>query len=84
MAQESFNPADYCFEWTPADNWYKWDRKAAHSQALKARNARLKELKKSGKSPRGWSLPGQTISRGGAGSGNPHIEMCVTSYMINY
>lgn len=82
MAQETFNPINYGFEWT--EDWYKWDSKAAHSAALKARNARKKELAKRGVQAKGWSSSGQLMSRGGIGSGHPHIEEICTVYHLDY
>lgn len=89
MAQETFNPVNYCFRWTdpkPGETfgWYEWDSKAAHSEALKARNARKRELAKRGIKARAWSNPGSLMSRGGIGSGKPHIELYATVYHLNY
>lgn len=80
--QEGFNPADYRFQWTD-DDWYEWDRKGAHSDALKARNAEAKQLKADGWEVRKWTLKDQLITRGGIGSGLPEISMVVTVYMID-
>ncbi len=79
--QRHFNPADFTFAWTK-DNWYTWDHKAAHSQALKARNAEAKRLTGLGKRVFKSSSPGQQITRGGIGSGKPEISLFVTVYMV--
>lgn len=81
MAQQTFNPSNYNFNWT--DNWYEWDRKIAHKEALKARNLCVKLHKASGLTVTTFSLPNQLITRGGIGSGNPQIEMYVTVYGLN-
>ena len=80
MSQRTFNPANFEFAWT--DGWYTWDRKAAHSAALKARNTEAKRLQAQGKRVIKSSLPGQIITRGGIGSGHPEIDLCVTVYMV--
>ena len=80
MSQRTFNPANFAFAWTAG--WYTWDSKAAHSAALKARNAEAKRLTAEGKRVIKSSIPGQLITRGGIGSGNPEISMCVTVYMV--
>jgi hypothetical protein len=80
--QMSFNPIDYGFEWT-ADGWYKWDSKAAHAAALRERNAEAKRYAAQGRTIRKWSNRNQLISRGGIGSGRPHIEEVVTVYGFN-
>jgi hypothetical protein len=82
MNQTIFNPAEYCFKWTT--DWYTWDRKRAHSEALKARNAEAKKLRASGYHVRTWTLKDQLITRGGIGSGKPEISMVVNCYAVNY
>ena len=77
-----FNPIDYGFSFTD-DGWYSWDRKAAHKAALAARNAEARRLKKMGKRVQTFSSANQLISRGGIGSGHPHIEEVVTVYGFN-
>jgi hypothetical protein len=79
--QQHFNPANFHFAWT-SDGWYEWDRKAAHSAALKARNAKAKALAAAGHRVVKSSIPNQLITRGGIGSGNPEISMFVTVYML--
>ena len=81
--QLSFNPVDYGFQFTP-DGWYKFDSAAAHKAAMKARNARAKELRAAGYQVRAFTLGSQLISMGGIGSGRPHIEVVVSAYYLNY
>ena len=80
--QKSFNPVDFAFDWTP-DGWYTFDRKAGRAAATKARNAEAKRLEQDGWTVKKWSLPSQLISRGGIGSGRPHIEEVVTVFYLN-
>jgi hypothetical protein len=82
MGQHTFNPIDYGFSWT-TDGWYEWDHKAAQAAALKDRNAEARRLQKEGKTVRKWSMPNQQISRGGVGSGHPHIVEVVTVYVLD-
>ncbi len=82
MTQATYNPIDFCFAWTE-DGWYSWDGKAAHKAALAARNAEARKLRKEGRQVFTFSLPDQLISRGGIGSGRPHIEHFVTVYGLN-
>ena len=81
FSQQSFNPIDYTFEWT--DDWYKFDYEESHKMALKARNAKARELRKQGHTVRCFTLKHQRVSRGGIGSGRPHIEQVVNVYMLN-
>lgn len=89
--QVGFNPIDFCFKWTEASDslnpndlgWYEWDRKKAHSEALKARNARAKQLKKDGYTVTTFTLSNQLVTRGGIGSGHPQIEAIVNCYYLN-
>ncbi len=81
--QFSFSPTKYNFKWTE-DGWYKWDRKAAHSAALKARNARAKELKAKGYEVRKSSQQDCLMSLGGIGTEHPHIELIVTIYRVDF
>lgn len=82
---QPFNPVDYHFEWT--DDWYTWDADEARTAALKARNAKATELRKSlkgtGKTVKCFSMRNQLISRGGIGSGHPHIELVTNIYGVN-
>ena len=80
MDQQTFNPIDFTFTWTP--DWYDWNRTQAHKQALAARNARAKKLRHQGKRVRCQTLKGQRITRGGIGSGHPQIEQVVSVYML--
>jgi hypothetical protein len=79
--QKIFSPLDYGFTWT--DGWYTFDYKAAHAAALKARNAEAKRLRAAGKQVVTFALPDQLMSRGGIGSGYPHIELHVNCYGLN-
>ena len=83
--QQSFNPIDYTFQWTGEDEtgWYEWDRTEAHKQALKARNAEAKRLRAKGHKVRCGTHRDQLMSRGGIGSGRPHIELHVNCYYLN-
>lgn len=76
--QRTFLPVDYFWQWT--ENWYEWDSKAAHSAAKKARNAEAKRLEGLGYTVKKWSNPKALISRGGIGSGHPHIEVYCSAY----
>jgi len=80
--QRTFNPANYCFAWTD-DGWYEWDRKEAHKQALRVRNRGAKRLRAQGMTVSCFTHSGQLISRGGIGSGHPHIELVVNVYGLN-
>ena len=80
--QRHFNPIDYGFEFTP-DGWYRFDRKAATAAARKERDSEAKRMKAEGYAVRKWSHPNQLISKGGIGSGQPHIEEIVTVYGFN-
>lgn len=90
MAQKTFSPLDYGFRWTDADSgdlskiWYEYDGKAAERAALQARNAFAKKMKADGFKVRKSSLGKQLMSRGGIGSGRPHIELVVPVYMVDY
>lgn len=79
--QQTFNPANFGFEWT-ADGWYSWDRAAAHKAAMQARNARAKALKAEGRRVVSSAMAGQLITRGGIGSGFPEISLVCTVYMV--
>ncbi len=79
--QRSFVPTNYGFNWV--DDWYEWDSKAAHKQAMQERNAEAAKLVKQGKKVKKWSSPGSLMSKGGIGSGKPHIEIVCTVYGFN-
>ena len=81
--QETFNPVDFCFTWT-ADGWYTWSYENGHAEAKRERDLRYKELKARGLNPRRRSQAGCLISRGGIGSGRPHVEFVVTVYRLDY
>ena len=78
--QQVFNPANFHFQWT--ESWYEWDRKAAHKAALAARNKEARRLRKQGRRVVCETLRGQTITRGGIGTGHPQIDMVVSGYML--
>lgn len=80
MDQQTFNPIDFGFEWTAT--WYNWNRTEAHKQALAARNKEAKRLREQGKRVHCRTLKNQRITRGGIGSGHPHIEQVVSVYML--
>lgn len=77
--QRHFNPIDFGFIWT-ADGWYTFDRAAATKAARAARDAEAKERTRNGQKIKKWSSPNSLISRGGIGSGRPHIEEIVTVF----
>lgn len=81
MDQRTFNPVNYFWTWT--SDWYEWDSAAAHKAAMKERNAEAAKLVKAGKRVKKWSHAGSLMSRGGIGSGKPHIEVVVTVYGFN-
>jgi hypothetical protein len=82
MIQQTFNPIDYGFAWTD-DGWYNWDAKLGRKLAMQARDAAAKRAKREGRTVTKFSMPNQLISRGGIGSGRPHIEQVVTCFGVN-
>jgi hypothetical protein len=82
LTQKIFNPVDYYFEWTD-DGWYEWDRRAAHTMALKDRNKKVRELRGKGHKVSVFSLSGQLITKGGIGTGKPQVEFVVNCYGYN-
>jgi len=81
--QLSFNPIDFGFRWT--EYWYEFDYDIARKLALKARNAKAKELKAAGCDVWKSTHKNNLMSRGGIGSGHPHIEVFIPSiYVIEY
>lgn len=83
MAQQTFSGVDFGFRWT-SDGWYEYDGAEAERKALATRNARVRELKARGHKPRPFSLGLQLLSRGGIGSGRPHVEILTKCYGINW
>lgn len=84
--QKVFNPIDFDFKWTEDGTeygWYEWNRKSAHSKALKARNAEAKRLVKEGYTVTTFSLCDQLVRRGGIGSQHPDIEHYVNCYGLD-
>lgn len=92
MAQETFNPANYAFNWTKPENpsnqfdlgWYEWDRKEGHKLAKQARDKRYQELRAQGKTPVKYSMKDCLTKKGGAGTGKPDLEFIVTYYGVSY
>lgn len=82
MKQTSISPIDFGFSWT--SDWYEWDSKAAHKQALQMRNDIVRKMKKDGVKCTAWTLPGQLVKRGGIGSGHPEIEEIVSVYYVSH
>ena len=80
IQQRHFNPLDYGFAWI--DGWYSWDFAEGHKAARAARAALAKELKAIGFEPVMSSMGLQLVSRGGVGSGHPHVTFAVTCYML--
>ena len=79
--QQTFNPIDYGFEWTE-DGWYSFDENA-RKEALRARNKEAKRLREQGYNVRCFTLSNQLMSKGGIGSGRPHIQLVVSVYGLN-
>jgi hypothetical protein len=83
IMQQMFSPVSFGWTWTDNGAWYDWDRQAAHKLALKARNARVKELRTQGYKVVPFTLANQLVSKGGIGSGKAHIEQVVSIYGLN-
>jgi len=82
MNQRSFAATNYCFAWT-ADGWYEWDSEKAHKEAQAERNREAAAVVKEGRKVKKWSNRGCLMSKGGIGSGKPHIELVCTVYGFN-
>ena len=83
MSQQMFNPVDFGgFEWT--SDWYHWDAAAGHREAKRARDDAARRLRREGRRVRSFRLANQVISRGGAGSGHPHVDFVVVVYGLSY
>jgi hypothetical protein len=80
--QEIFSPITNGFRFTA--DWYEYDGKPAEQAALKARNARAKELTKAGHTVRKFSLGIQEITRGGIGTNHPEVTVFCPVYGLNY
>lgn len=78
MTDKHFSPTDYGFRWT--EDWYEYDGKPAEQAARRARDQEAKEMKKAGHGIKKYSLGKQLVSKGGIGSGRPHIELSVPVY----
>lgn len=86
ITQKTFNGVDTFFQWVQQDDgswWYTWEPKAARKAALRERNAEARRLEKAGHRVSKFSLGEQLRSRGGIGSGRPHIEFVCTTYGLN-
>ena len=85
MTETKFNPVDFGFRWV-ADGtemgWYQFDYKSACESAKKARDAYAKDMKKKGYTVKKRSSKNNLISKGGIGSGRPHIELLVPIYRV--
>lgn len=77
----TFNPIDYGFEWTN-DGWYRFDYEQARKDAMAARRAKAKEMRKAGYTVRMSTISGQHITKGGIGSGHPEIHKIVSVYRM--
>jgi hypothetical protein len=80
MTTVTFNPINYGFRWT--EDWYEYDGKVAEDAAKKARDDYAAELKRDGYTVKKRSRRNNLISRGGIGSGHPHIELVVPVYSV--
>ncbi len=81
-SQMIFSSLDYGFRWV--GDWYEYDGEDAEKAARKARDAKASEFKKAGRRVKKFSLGKQLMSRGGIGSGRPHIELWTKAYGLNY
>jgi len=80
MRTTTFCPTDYGFRWV--GDWYEYDGKPAERQALKERNAFAKQMQAEGRRIAKGSFGKQLVSKGGIGSGHPHIELVVPVYYV--
>lgn len=80
--QKAYSPIDYTFKWTQ-DNWYTFDEPVGKKQALADRRKDKKQLEAQGYKTRQFSLK-SLMSKGGIGSGKPHIEVWTTAYYLEY
>jgi len=82
MAQQCYDPTDYCFQWTD-DGWYTWDRERAHKVARKDRDDTARDLFwRRGRKIRKSSIRNQTITKGGVGTPYPEITLTCTIYIV--
>jgi hypothetical protein len=76
---KSYVTTNYCFVWTA--DWYEWDAKAAKKAAMAERNREAKRLRADG-----WTVAcgseASLMSKGGIGSGHPHIELWATAFTL--
>ena len=80
--QEFFSPLKHGFRWT--EDWYEFDDKPAHKASKKERDTRARDLRKQGYSVSCFTLRNQVRSKGGIGSGKPHIEIVCHAYGLDY
>lgn len=78
--QRLFSGDDYGFRWV--GDWYEYDSNGG-ALARKARDQEAKRLKSEGWTVKKFSLGQQLVSKGGIGSGRPHIELFVPCYGLN-
>ena len=83
MGRRMFCGDEFGFRWTPG-NWYEYDGPSAEKKARQARDAFAKELAARGEKPRKGSLGSQLVSKGGIGSGRPHIELYTKCFYVNW
>lgn len=76
----TFNPIDHGFRWV--DDWYEFDSTQAHQAAKDARDQEARRLKATGRKVKRGTVRNQLISRGGIGSGHPHIDLFVHVYTV--
>jgi hypothetical protein len=79
--QHSFSPIDYTFKWD-GNGWYDYDEDAGKVLAKKDRDDYAAELKRDGYKVRKSVRKNNLRSKGGIGSGNPHIELVVPSFLV--
>lgn len=70
---------NYHFNWT--SDWYAWDASAAKKSAMAERAADAKQLRAEGYTVRMHSQKA-LMSKGGIGSGHPHIELWATAFYL--
>lgn len=83
--QRGYAACDYGFSWVDDGTqygWYEWDQKAGELAARKARDAEARRLRAEGWSVR-VSVTDGIISKGGVGSGHPHIELWTKFYRFD-
>ena len=89
MQTASFNPADYCFRWTPPPEgqdfgWYEWNEHLAHKEAKRERDAMERLHVDAGRKVRKGTIRNQLITRGGIGTGRFNVEATAKIYTLAY